>query len=852
MRKSVLRHAIEEKCSENIDLIDEDQSGDLDANEVETLLAAMGIYEEKEIIMASALDGRATTSHSKVTDAITSALSEIGENKLQVMLGRVALFGKVFRWLDFDGDGTLSLPEIIRMMELLNIDLKLAADLMAYLDTDDSGEITWQEFVRGICRDDFAMLFPQITLEALVELPSSLQDHKAISPEEENKAIAELPAIEKSLYWILSLMYGPGNRRKLRRPDEDFQLDLTQIPARVRSKEPESPEILEILEAPEAEAPKPPEAPETQDTRNDADAAFKAETMQLRSVPRAWVVAEIPCIVRKEAKNPLAVRPAVVHPKFPDEELQVVEMPEDWRSEIQSLYSRPSPLPVADVPYIVRKEPRNPRSVRPAVIHPRFPRIDTEWVHHSETPKPRTPKTPKKVEERPKQPDKTIEKERKVSTGSYGAAAAAAAAVGSALNDFANGLASALGIPSKESQVEKQIDMAAAASVIKSMEVKVTKAHVLSERKRRSLWRTRYAAVTTGALAGVGAAFLAQALNDFTSTIVDEEEDFILWNVLAGSFSLLWSLAEMLVCCIAALVATVRMTRICGILLVPMDKERAMLAGSLARSALELGHPKVRTFGIDPYKRANKYLLLFYALIYMGSRGLTKFFIKLIVKKAAPRTLLKVTEFAPLAVEVCINVLFNTVTVNYAMNEVMICSLGPSATVEVTSQLIKAHRRSQNVEEPLSDELKLLALRAVGVSITYKMQLHPNSRFLLNHIVGLFADQSFVKRAKEEYGLSGGVVKKTKSRASQRSHRSTQSVPCATCGCRSSNATPIPTETLHEELADLGLDEEDLFFDGLTGLEDKTYPFTVGHKQPISIKRNVVCTCIYLCLFLYI
>ena len=168
----------------------------------------------------------------------------------------------------------------------------------------------------------------------------------------------------------------------------------------------------------------------------------------------------------------------------------------------------------------------------------------------------------------------------------------------------------------------------------------------------------------------MGAAFLAQVLNDFTSTIVDEEEDYVLWNVIAGSLSLVWSLAEVLVCCIAALVATVRMTRICGIMLVPMDKERAMLAGSLARSALELGHPKVRTFGIDPYKRANKYLLLFYALIYMGSRGITKFLIKLIMKKAAPRTLLKVAQFAPLAVEVAINVLFNFVTVNYAMHEV--------------------------------------------------------------------------------------------------------------------------------------------------------------------------------------
>ncbi|CAE7028994.1 unnamed protein product, partial [Symbiodinium sp. KB8] len=229
-------------------------------------------------------------------------------------------------------------------------------------------------------------------------------------------------------------------------------------------------------------------------------------------------------------------------------------------------------------------------------------------------------------------------------------------------------------------------------------------------------------------------------------------QDYVAWNVISAAFSLIWSMAEMVVCCIAALVAAVRMTRICGINLVPMDKERAMLAGSLARCALELGHPSVRTFGINPYKRVNKYLLLVYALIYMGSRGITKFFIKLLVKKVAPRTFVKAADMAPLVIEVLINVLFNFITVRYAMSEVMICSIGPSATVEVTSQLIKAHRQTSDVEEPLSDRVKLLALRAVGVSITYKMQMHPNSRVLLNYVVELFADEKFVKRAKEEYG----------------------------------------------------------------------------------------------------
>lgn len=87
------------------------------------------------------------------------------------------------------------------------------------------------------------------------------------------------------------------------------------------------------------------------------------------------------------------------------------------------------------------------------------------------------------------------------------------------------------------------------------------------------------------------------------------------------------------------------------------------------------------------------------------------------------------------------------------------------------------------------------------------MQLHPNSRFLLNHVVSLFADQSFVKRAKEDYGSPVRPAKSMKSTARSR----------GCCRGKEENCS----ETLHEELADLGLDEEELFFDGLTALSHR-------------------------------
>eukprot|EP00438_Fugacium_kawagutii_P022023 Skav232743 [mRNA] locus=scaffold4478:11064:12737:+ [translate_table: standard] len=548
MRASVVRSAIAENCSQHLDLIDEDGSGDLDSGEVETLLAAMGITgKEKQKILKASLNGQTKTSEDRVTEAILIH-ADIKESKLQVMLGRVALFGKVFRWLDFDGDGTLSLPEILRMMELLNIDQKLAADLMAFLDTDDSGEITWQEFVQGVCSEEFTLLFPQITLEALVELPSSLQQNKLVTPEEEKKAIKELPSIEKSLYWVLSIMYGSQ-----RRQPTTFDLDL-EIPRGVPARFKASKDV-------------PP--PDTAHTANTADTAnsdsiSKSNVDDLRRIAqgsRIVVVDRVSgVIVRKEAKNPQAVRPAVVYPSLPEEMwIQSVTPIEMIKSDPQSPKS-PYAMSLADVPScVVRKEARNPLAVLPAIIHPKLPQAELQWVHFPEkevaamkTSQAPSKSSPRNEKSSPKrvgtasneklqvvdlEPEEAenLQNQRKTSVSSYGhAAVAAAAALSSAFASGFSGLASAFGLPSKESK--SGMSVAEAATLMKELDVKKSaKAHVLDEKKRRRLWRCRYAAILTGALAGVGAAFLAQLLNDYTSTLVDEEEDFVLWNVLAGS-----------------------------------------------------------------------------------------------------------------------------------------------------------------------------------------------------------------------------------------------------------------------------------------------------------------------------
>eukprot|EP00930_Biecheleria_cincta_P033192 TRINITY_DN22991_c0_g1_i1.p1 TRINITY_DN22991_c0_g1~~TRINITY_DN22991_c0_g1_i1.p1 ORF type:complete len:772 (-),score=98.51 TRINITY_DN22991_c0_g1_i1:235-2550(-) len=278
------------------------------------------------------------------------------------------------------------------------------------------------------------------------------------------------------------------------------------------------------------------------------------------------------------------------------------------------------------------------------------------------------------------------------------------------------------------------------------------KSHILSETQRQRVKMCLWAAIFSACLAGVGAAIFADALNTYAGTLVSEEEEVVLYYTITSILSLIWSIAEMIVCCAAGFVFTVRMTKVCGIVLIPMDRERAKLAGSLARSVMELGHPQDRIFGVDPLRRSSKWCLLLNTLIYMGSRGAVKFVFKMVVKKVGPRTIVKQVQFAGLAIEIFINVIFNSLALRFAMLGASICCLGPTACVEVVGQLIR-HRHEKDLKDhpgrmptPLPDNAKWLAMRCVAVAITWKMNIHPNNRHLLNHLSMLFVDDGLISR----------------------------------------------------------------------------------------------------------
>ncbi|CAE7686518.1 unnamed protein product [Symbiodinium sp. CCMP2592] len=462
-KRSAFGKSIAQNCSDNLDLIDQDQSGDLDHAEVETLLAAMGLQgdDSKNILLAIFRDGGRKTNHLELTEAILDN-SDLDQETLEVMLGRVALFGKVFRRLDANGDGQLSLSEIIKMMEMLNIDTKLAADMMAFLDADDSGEVTWQEFVRGVCSNQFKVLFPEITLEALVDLPSSLQWDKFVSEDEQVSAIRGLPTVEKTLYWVLSLMYGNSSHRRISpEDDEDLRsllhssdLVVKRLSEKSAGRKSGGQTGLDTAIANIQE----PAQPLAIDMEKEALPSLSSPCMaHVETVSKgAFAVSDIPALVKTMNQKTVVVVTRK-HPKHP--------------AKVQPATLRLGHAFSGTHTIVVRKEAKDPTSyARPASVQLKVPM--PALPEKTEAPEPgdfQLVHFPVAEEMPPPAAAPPVLQKRRSSVSSL------QGAVG-AVSNMLNGITSAFGMSKETASKEPKVgtmSVAQAASYIRSMDVKV-------------------------------------------------------------------------------------------------------------------------------------------------------------------------------------------------------------------------------------------------------------------------------------------------------------------------------------------------------------------------------------------
>mmetsp|Transcript_64157 Transcript_64157/g.114114 ORF Transcript_64157/g.114114 Transcript_64157/m.114114 type:complete len:917 (+) Transcript_64157:136-2886(+) len=800
------RNAIEDRLEE-LNLAGEGHTAGPD--EAKSLLAIMQVPQHQS---QTVMEKMFPTSQARPLLDIVDCISEItswGDQEMEVLLHRVGVFQQAFLKVDIDGSGTLTLKEVFLMMDTLGVDKSFAADLMAFLDDDGSGEISWLEFVEGISSKEFKEKFPHVTLEAICTMPSCMDGNKYVSQAEEEATLKDLPSVERFMHWMLTKVYGDRDSKK-----EAYQEN-------VRAHSPATPVSVESRDV----FPQTPPGESMKKARQDI------------ATPPA-VMIEVQDIA--ETRNPILETEGTVLPH----QLWMHDTDPDLSCTWQTVQTAKKRKLVV----VTKTQPRNASAVMTGVVSPKGKGPKGVQKQHMQT----IAETQRMLQSWQAEYELSLRVPQAVEE-----AKAVEEAEATILQPMVAWSADPPAFQSESSERRKRqssVKLARSITTMKAMKVEETKAHVLTQRKTMKMWACIYGAVFGGVLAGVGAALLAKVLNDFVETFFDPDAQMIEFNIFAGLLSCVWSIGEMMVCCVAAIAAAAKMSGICGIVLVPMDHERAMLAGSLARSALELGHPQGRFLGVNPHKKINKNMLLINTLIYMSSRGATKFIVKMAVKKIAPRTAIKFLEFAPLASEIALNVMFNYLTVRFAMSEVMVCCIGPSAGVEGTSQLIKTrHERliRENSElrtKPLPDQVKRCCLRAVGICITTTMSLHPNTRHLLQHLTMLFIDEGFIRRSLDALSEKG-TLEKIASRnspmiTSRSTSRSTFRKSISTladsekkncldymcCCCASWIKRKIHNLTKLEDadvdlgiagasIEALGLDDEEAFFEELQELE---------------------------------
>jgi len=182
----------------------------------------------------------------------------------------------------------------------------------------------------------------------------------------------------------------------------------------------------------------------------------------------------------------------------------------------------------------------------------------------------------------------------------------------------------------------------------------------------------------------------------------------------------------------------------------------------LIRAALELGHPQDVTLGVNPQKHVSQTWIAVKALLYLSRRGIVKFCVRFLIKKVVPRAALRISDVATVWIEITVNMIFNFLAAKSCMTETALCCIGPSAITEVVHKAL--NERRQHVNSRLPVLTKLMALRAVGVSVVNKCVMHPNNRHLLQYLSSLMVDDKFVSEAcGEKAALLAAITSKTTS-----------------------------------------------------------------------------------------
>lgn len=311
--------------------------------------------------------------------------------------------------------------------------------------------------------------------------------------------------------------------------------------------------------------------------------------------------------------------------------------------------------------------------------------------------------------------------------------------------------------------------------------------------------------------AGALAAFVNFNVNEEVATQVGSDSSAAYYAVTIA-LSIFWSILEISLIYIFAILATTKTMWLFGMNLFPSDKERVLISGALFRAALDLGQPLGRQMGVDPLKTASPALLCIAGLMLSSKRAILKWLLKFLITRLAPRMAVKAARDADLYIQIGVNAATSLLTTWLAMREVHFICMGPSAFLEYFHMLLE-WRAAASADKPesaeLDDHTKMAVMRVLGLAVTNKEVMHPNMRFALGHLHRLWVDDAFLERM-------GAEVEQEKSWTPKSLERAASALARKLRGGLASDEGSSPKthlETMNERLAPLRLDDASFFWE---------------------------------------
>lgn len=657
--------------------VDSEDHNCISRREASVMLRTMALGRETEDLILESLYEH---NDCEVTEnrLIASVLDIHGfdHTRLRKILRSMKMFRDAFHRCDMDGSGKLELNEVRLLLKRLGKYANEAMEMMAMLDKDRSGAITWLEFVEGFTSPEFNRRFEDVKIEDVAVLPELLDATRNISTEEQMKALHELPTVEKFVVWFLQRQFRGTSSKKA---------------AQHRSSRVSGAQYLEKR---------------AEDRRMNNDTNSR------------------------------------------DYELAVVSLRTACSDMSRISFRQPQGCALDSC-------------------------LDTQGENFAPA------------------IDNTVRRTR--TSWAY------------------------------DARCLKAFVSDGTRSII--MREQKRKAHTLTSEQR---WWLRLV-VCSAKLAAIVAGIVAALLADLVETFAEREvgNQTALFNCITLIGSCIWSLIEVLTVCFAGVLAVTQMVKLAELQLWPLSRERALVAGALARAALKLGHPQSSHMGVDPRRGISKWSLLLASLVYFGKRSVTKFFARLAVKKVAPRAALKSVDAIDLLVCILVNVVFNHLTMTSCMTESITCCFGPSAIIDMVISMIDEWQTATMADddmEPMSDTTKLMAMRTVGVVVAHRGVMHANHRYMLSYLSSLFADDYF--RARVRPTIHEDVKRLTQLSESQLGPGRVKETGQCCCRVRRINKRRKRRSAFDGcDLAPLMLDNKDVFLDGLSRIQGADLEF---------------------------